>query len=145
MRATVLAMAAVLVAVTACGTEEPPRQDSPGTADEGLVDGTDPDEDEDQQLPDIPVDQAIVEAGGDFDAAPEDIEVVAAERVTWPDGSIGCPQEGEMYTQALVEGYRIILDVGGQEVHYHGTPGEPPFYCEDPQEPAEVHDDAPTG
>jgi hypothetical protein len=146
MRATVLAMAALLAALTACGTEEPPPggQDDPGVVDDQAVEGEAPDPDEDDGLPGIPVDQAIVEAGGDFDAAPEDIEVLSAERVTWSDGSLGCPQPGEMYTQALIEGYRIILDVDGQEVHYHGTPDEPPFYCEDPQEPAEIHGDQAT-
>jgi hypothetical protein len=141
MRATVLAMAALLAALTACGTQEPPPagQDDPGIVDDEGVDGEAPTPDDDVGLPDIPVDQAIVEAGGEFDADPEDIQVVSAERVTWSDGALGCPQPGEMYSQALVEGYRIILEVDGQEVHYHGTPDEPPFHCEDPQEPAEVH------
>jgi hypothetical protein len=134
MRAIVPAMALLLAALTACGTEEPPPpggQDNPGVADDS------PSADTDDGIPDIPTEQAVVEAGGEFDVAPEDIEVLTAEQVTWPDGSLGCPQPGEMYTQALVEGYRVILDVAGQEVHYHGARGEPPFLCEDPEEPAD--------
>ena len=34
--------------------------------------------------------------------APEALELVSAESVTWPDGSLGCPQPGLLYTQVLV-------------------------------------------
>jgi hypothetical protein len=37
-----------------------------------------------------------------------------------------------MYTQALVDGYRIVLRVGGDEVTYHGANGKPPFRCDHP-------------
>jgi hypothetical protein len=133
VRATALAMAVLLAALVACGTEEPPAggQDDPGVAEDS------PDADLDDGIPDVPVDQAVVEAGGEAGVDPEDIEVLVAEEVTWPDGAVGCPEPGEMYTQALVEGYRIVLDVDGEEVHYHGTRGEPPFRCDDPQEPAD--------
>ncbi|MFQ5522465.1 MAG: hypothetical protein ACE5F5_02660 [Acidimicrobiia bacterium] len=58
------------------------------------------------------------------------IEVVLAELVTWSDGSLGCPQPGMMYTQALVEGSRVVLQVEGRFYDYHaGTDGEP-FLCE---------------
>ena len=36
-----------------------------------------------------------------------------------------------MYTQALVDGYRLTLEVNGQRVEYHGADGQPPFLCED--------------
>lgn len=62
-----------------------------------------------------------------------DVEVQLAERVTWNDGSLGCPRPGEMYTQALVEGYRILLSADGQERAYHGRDGDEPFYCSNPR------------
>jgi hypothetical protein len=68
--------------------------------------------------------QSIVEAAR-RDAAsrsgvsPEAIKVLRAERVTWSDGSLGCPLPGMMYTQALVPGFRVILDAGGQVLDYH--------------------------
>jgi hypothetical protein len=134
VRATPLFFALLLAAVTACGTEEPPSggQDSPGVSDDS------PSADADGDLPDVPVDQAVVEAGGEAGVDPEEIEVLVAEEVTWPDGALGCPEPDGMYTQALVEGYRIVLSVAGEEVHYHGARGEPPFRCDDPQEPAET-------
>ena len=65
------------------------------------------------------------------------VTVVEAEAVIWPDGALGCPQEGEMYTQALEDGFRVVLDVDGAEVYYHAGEPDAPFRCDDPQEPAE--------
>lgn len=65
-----------------------------------------------------------------------DIEILAEENVTWRDGSLGCPRPGMMYTQALVEGSRIVLRTGGRDYSYHSKAGKPPFYCEDPVSPA---------
>lgn len=67
----------------------------------------------------------------------EEIEVVSVEEVTWRDGSIGCPEPGMAYTQALVNGTRILLEAEGQTYHYHSGRGAAPFLCENPQEPLE--------
>lgn len=64
------------------------------------------------------------------------IEVLTEERVTWRDGSLGCPKPGMMYTQALVEGSLIVLRAGGQDYSYHSGAGRAPFYCESPVSPA---------
>lgn len=63
------------------------------------------------------------------------IEVVAAHDLTWPDGSLGCPEPGMTYTQALIEGYRIELAVGGDVYEYHGAFGVEPFLCDAPVRP----------
>jgi hypothetical protein len=133
VRTTTVLLAFLLAGLTACGTEEPPPggQDVPGTADDS------PDADAGGDLPDVPVDQAVTEAGGEFGVDPSEIEVVSAEEVTWPDGALGCPEPDGMYTQALVDGYRIVLEIDGEQVHYHGARGEPPFLCDDPQPPVE--------
>jgi len=57
------------------------------------------------------------------------LTVVAAETVTWRDGSLGCPEPGMMYTQALVAGYLIRLEAGGKVYEYHGAAGGEPAYC----------------
>ena len=81
------------------------------------------------------VELAIEDTVAQTGATEADIEVELAERVTWRDGSLGCPKPGGMYTQALVEGYHIILTVGGDQRAYHGRDGAAPFYCSDLQEP----------
>ena len=66
-----------------------------------------------------------------------EIEVVLAESVTWSDGSIGCPEDGMMYTQALVPGYRVVLDIAGEELAFHAPESGEFFPCANPIAPAE--------
>jgi hypothetical protein len=49
----------------------------------------------------------------------EAITVIRAEAIIWNDGSLGCPQPGEVYTQATVPGYWIVLEVNGRTYDYH--------------------------
>lgn len=66
-------------------------------------------------------------------AVPEtEIEVLAEESVTWPDGSLGCPEPGKSYTQALVEGGRIVLGYGEKVFVYHYGDSTQPFLCKNP-------------
>jgi hypothetical protein len=55
------------------------------------------------------------------------LKVVSAERVTWSDGSMGCPAPGMAYTQALIDGYRIRIQASKALLHYHG--GAEPRFC----------------
>lgn len=45
--------------------------------------------------------------------------VAIAESVIWPDGSLGCPAPGDIYEQAPVAGYRVLLQAGGTAYDYH--------------------------
>jgi hypothetical protein len=63
--------------------------------------------------------------------------VVLAEAVTWSDGSLGCPSPGMGYTQALVPGYRVVIEAGAIELHYHAAASGAFTYCADPEPPAE--------
>jgi hypothetical protein len=47
--------------------------------------------------------------------------VIRDQAVTWSDGSLGCPQPGVFYTQALVPGYWVVLQVGDQEYDYRAS------------------------
>ena len=44
----------------------------------------------------------------------DQLVVVRAESVVWNDGSLGCPEPGMMYTQALVNGYWILIEAAGR-------------------------------
>ena len=55
--------------------------------------------------------------------------LVHAEKVTWPDGSLGCPMPGRMYTMALVPGFRIRIQSGASELDYHAAERGSPFLC----------------
>ena len=54
-------------------------------------------QDEASRLAGVPVDQ---------------LELVRADPITWPNGSLGCPKPGEMYTQALASGFWIVFREG---------------------------------
>ncbi len=77
------------------------------------------------------VELAIADAAERFDVPEEEVAVASALRVAWADGSLGCPEDGMMYTQAQVDGYLLTLEVNGERVGYHGANGQPPFLCED--------------
>jgi hypothetical protein len=56
--------------------------------------------------------------------------VVVAEQRVWNDGSLGCPQPGSFYTQALVPGYQVILELDGQRYDYRSGRGGTVKLCE---------------
>lgn len=57
-------------------------------------------------------------------------ELVSAENVTFSDGSLGCPQPGMSYTQALVDGMRVIVSADGTSYDYRFGNGDTPRLCE---------------
>ena len=75
------------------------------------------------------IDAAIADAALRTGIAAASIKVIAAEAVTWSDGSLGCPQPGMTYTQALVPGYRIRVDAAGRRLEYHAGERGVPAYC----------------
>ncbi len=60
----------------------------------------------------------------------EKISVIQAQAIIWNDGSLGCPQPGVMYTQALVKGYMVTLEAQGQKYEYHAAETGYFFLCE---------------
>jgi hypothetical protein len=61
---------------------------------------------------------------------PEQIELVEAASVTWPDGSMGCPKPGMAYTQVQVDGLLIRLRAKDRIYEYHSGGARAPFLCE---------------
>lgn len=49
----------------------------------------------------------------------DQIAVISTEAVTWPDGCLGVQRIGAMCTQALVEGFKIILEAKGGQYEFH--------------------------
>lgn len=44
--------------------------------------------------------------------------LVRAEKATWSDSSLGCPQPNVDYAQMIVQGYWVILRAGREEYDY---------------------------
>jgi hypothetical protein len=77
------------------------------------------------------VDLAVADLAFRLERDASAIEVVGAEHVTWPDGSLGCAEPGMMYTQALVDGSRVMLAVDRRTrvFIYHAGWDRQPFLC----------------
>jgi len=61
------------------------------------------------------------------------VKVVRAEEVVFSDGSLGCAQPGQMYTQATVPGYRVVLEHEGKEYDYRAARSGFFVLCERPR------------
>lgn len=57
------------------------------------------------------------------------ISVVERRAVTWPDGSLGCPQLEGSHPEGEVEGYQVILQHESRMYIYHAAAGGDPFLC----------------
>jgi hypothetical protein len=149
--ATIASIAAL--ALTACGSDEPAA--APVTQpEETQPEETQPEETQpDVTQPDVTVPEPTQPDGTQPDEQPaavaaaiadlvertgrseSEIEVARFESVTWSDGSIGCPEPGMSYTQALVPGFRIELVVDATSYWYHGARDGDPFWCATPSDP----------
>src|SRR5829696_4504288 len=49
----------------------------------------------------------------------EDIRVAVTEAIDWPDGCLGIQKIGVMCTQAVVPGFRFVLEVEGKQYEFH--------------------------
>lgn len=56
-------------------------------------------------------------------------ELVSAEAVTFNDGSLGCASPGQSYTQAQVDGMRVVVTAGGKTYDYRFGTGPTPKLC----------------
>ena len=64
--------------------------------------------------------------------ASDQVRVVSAQSVTFNDGSLGCPAPGQQYTQAQVEGVRVVVEAGGREYDYRFGATDNAKLCENP-------------
>jgi hypothetical protein len=67
-----------------------------------------------------PAQMAAIQAVSDKYKLPIDqIKIISTEAVTWPNGCLGVVIPGVMCTEALVDGFRIILESNGQQFEIH--------------------------
>ncbi len=57
-------------------------------------------------------------------------QLVSAEAVTFADGSLGCAAPGQSYTQALIDGMRVVVTVDGTTYDYRFGEGAAAKLCE---------------
>jgi hypothetical protein len=78
------------------------------------------------------LDAVLADAAARTGVPVADITVVEATSVTWPNGALGCPQPGMMYTEMIVPGYHVIVEAGGKQLDYRFGMNGTPSLCENP-------------
>lgn len=69
------------------------------------------------------VSRAVADLAGRLGIDQGQITVVSVEALQWPDSSLGLPDPGMMYPQAIVPGHRIVLAAEGRRFEYHSAGG----------------------
>ena len=67
----------------------------------------------------------------------DQINLFSVETMTWPDASLGCPQEGIDYAQVVTPGFQISLEAMGQIFSYHTNDTDRVMLC-DMRSPDEI-------
>jgi hypothetical protein len=75
----------------------------------------------DGEVPAALLDKIRAELASEQGVSVAEVKVISAQAVNWPNGALGCPKPGRMYTQAIVPGYRIELEAGGKRFRYHAA------------------------
>jgi hypothetical protein len=78
-------------------------------------------------------DQAKADLAARLGVDVNQIEVLEAREVVWPDASLGCPQPGMAYIQVPQDGVLTRLAAEGREYAYHGGGSGELFLCEQTQ------------
>lgn len=82
------------------------------------------------EIPADLLDKVLADLQQRFSISRESIRVSRFDAIMWNDGSLGCPQPGLFYTQALVEGYWMILQADGVAYDYRASKKGYFFLCE---------------
>ena len=110
MKKVLMSIALLILTVTACSPE--------AQATQGPI------IDEQPTPTHIPVDltpaqrAALTALSENLGLSVEEIKLVSAEAVEWPDGCLGVQEEGLVCTQVITPGFRIILEAKGRQVEY---------------------------
>jgi hypothetical protein len=71
----------------------------------------------------VPVEKFIALASADLakrlSITTDQITLINAAPITWPNAALGCPQPGKTYAAGRVPGYQIVLAAQNQQHQYH--------------------------
>ena len=81
------------------------------------------------EIPAELLDKVLADMQQRFSISRESIRVSRFNAIMWNDGSLGCPQPGQFYTQAFVEGYWMILQADGVAYDYRASKKGYFFLC----------------
>ena len=114
----------IVVACTGAGGASPGASSVPSASPAPTASGGDPRAETPPAVSVVPqaVLDGMLEQASDVSSVPvSDLTVESQLAVTWPDGSLGCPEPDMMYTQVLVEGYRVIIRARDKTYDFRGS------------------------
>src|SRR5688572_9991729 len=79
----------------------------------------------------------VADAARRFEVAESAVVLAGAEKLTWSDGSLGCPQPGYSYTQSLVPGFRVSATTPEGRLVYHTDSSGNLVTCGPPLRPSQ--------
>lgn len=129
----ILALSTLLIfTLSACGGAAPEEIPNPGpnsntpaaantrpasTPEISLIEP--PPVDDTNTIPRDLAEKAKDDLAGYLNINADQIHVVEARTVDWPDAALGCPQPDMMYAQVATPGYWLILEANGRQYPYH--------------------------
>jgi hypothetical protein len=119
VRITLLAAVCVMSGCSAASSSGGPGSLTPASIQPSEIPAVEPSGSID--LPTSVIDPVVAEVARLASVPVNEVTVISAEEVTFPDGSLGCPQPGMSYTQALVDGYKIVAEAGGKMYDFRGS------------------------
>jgi hypothetical protein len=75
---------------------------------------------------------ARAEAARALNVPIDQVTVERVEQVDWRDSSLGCGEPGKVYAQVIIEGFRVVVNVGGQRREVHSDGGSRVVFCPSP-------------
>lgn len=64
---------------------------------------------------------AVQFAAAELGVDPANIQVIAAEPVDWRNSCLGVEKPGEMCMDVITPGYRVVLEIDGQQIYVHSN------------------------
>jgi len=74
-----------------------------------------------------------VEIADDAGVSVNEVTIISAEALTFPDGSLGCPVPGLNYIQVQIDGFKVVGSAAGATFDYRGTSPSDITRCEKPR------------
>jgi hypothetical protein len=126
MHARIALLAAAAIVVVGCSSATAPSREAPSPTPASVAPSLVPQESASMepgaiQLPASIIDPVVADIAKTAGVPVDQVVVISAESMTFPDGSLGCPQPGMAYTQILVDGYQIVAKVNGVLYDYRGS------------------------
>jgi len=128
MRKILIGMTILLLTLSACAPKAQPTGQSLLPNEDSYPNESYPNTsypNGDNPAPQLPVDltpaqrAALAALSETLNLPADQIKLISTEAVTWPDGCLGVTRMGMMCTQAVVDGFRIILEAEGKQYEYH--------------------------